>query len=261
MFTIPENFTLPEICFELSADLGVSELEATEIRWQKLKNEVLDCYKVKRMDRLEALLTWFYQKQGFGQAQDDYFSLSAIDLSSVMQHKQGHAVPLALLVQALAVELDLRVELLLLPVDVVIAFSEGNTTHYFSPHTGEPLSLHYVHCLIRAEEGNLIPNDHDYFLSASDDELLLRWLADIKAIALIEKSYEICFAVCNLLVDWQGRLPHWVRERAFVAQQLGCVTFASTELEALIEDEPEDPLQDLMRFRLYEMKHQHNVYH
>ena len=106
------------------------------------------------------------------------------------------------------------------------------------------MSLHEVHCLIRAEEGVMGADQQEFLTPAIDDDIILRLLNDMKAAALIQESsnYELGFELCNILIEWQGRHPHWIRERAFLAQKLGCVSFASSELEILIEEEPDDPL-------------------
>ena len=261
MYSITDDISFPQSLFDLSDHLGLSNKEASYLSWNQLKSEVLVCYKIDRIERLEALLDFVYQDKKFKQADDNYFTLASIDFGSMLHSRSGHALTLGLLIQSLAHVLDLKVQLHLLPVDVIFSFAHEGKVLYFSPLTGKEVSLHEVHCLIRAEDGNLAPLQPEYLLPTSHDDLMLRLMSDTKSSAMLQKKFEIAFYLCNLLIDWQGRHPHWIRERAFVAQQMGCISFASAELEILIEEEPDDPLMDLVKYRLHEMRHQHNVFH
>lgn len=262
-YSFLEKISLPETFIHISQHLF--SLDNTVVKaWNDLSNDVLHCYRIDAFERLQALLKWMYQYQGFSQASESYFSMSSYHLEHVLASKMGHSTTLAILCKSLAEQLDLKVELLLLPSDVMLSFYQEKTKeyHFFSALNGEPLSEHALLCFIRAEEGNLLlPSMDSYFEPATDEALIRRLLSEIKAVAHNEKAYEISFEICNILIAWRGRHTSLVRERAMLAQLLGCVDFASAEFMSLIEEEPDDPLIDFVKFKLHEMEFEHNVFH
>lgn len=260
-YSFIENITFPESLFELGQHLGLSTIKASQARWKILTDEVLSFYRIDQLERLESLLDWYYNQQKFAQSDDDYFAAKSLDSGVVLRERRGTSLSLGILIQALGKHLDLEVELLLLPSDAVIAMEYKDSFYYFSALDGQPLSLHQLHCLVRAEDGNSAPMSDDYFIPASEDEILLRLLGDLKSSALAYKEFELSFEICSILIEWQGREISWLRERAFMAQQLGCIDFACAELEDVLELDPHDPLQEIVKYHLYEMKQQYNIFH
>lgn len=261
--TFFENISFPETFLHLNQHLFSLDNTGSKA-WNELASEVLHCYRIDPFERLQALLVWMYQYKGFSQAYESYFSLSSYDLQHVIASKMGHSTTLAILCKSLAEQLDLKVELLLLPSDVMLSFYQEKTqkNHFFSALNGEPLTEHALTCFIRADEGNLKLSSMDrYFEPATEEALLRRFMSEIKAVAHNEKAYEISFEICNLLIAWRGRHTSLVRERAMLAQLLGCVDFASAEFMNLIEEEPDDPLIDFVKFKLHEMEYEYNVFH
>lgn len=260
-YSFVKDISFPKSLFQLGQHLNLSSMKASQARWKMLTDEVLDCYRIDRFERIQALLHWYYEHKKFSQSDDDYFAAKNLDIGSVLRERQGASLSLAIIFQALAEHLDLNVEILLLPSDAIISMRHQESAYYFSALDGTQLTFHQLHCLVRAHKGNLAPMSDDYFIPVSSEEILLRLLGDLKSSALSYKEFELGFEVCNILIEWQGREVYWLRERAFMAQQMGCIDFACAELEDVLELDPHDPLQEIVKYHLYEMKSQQNIFH
>ncbi|BDM65627.1 hypothetical protein NFHSH190041_30790 [Shewanella sp. NFH-SH190041] len=255
-----QAITLPETALEISAQLGLSNLQAASWAWYELAGSVLSHYLVDQQQRFAALLHWFYQDLGFC-AREDYFSVEAADLGHCLTSRQGNSTTLAVVLMQLAKQLDLPLEPVLLPGHTLLLCRINNELSYLDPLTGKAVSRHYMHALVRGELGDCAPFKPAYLKPVGNDRLLTRMLHEMKAGCIVSKRFEVAMACCNLLLNWHPDDVHLHRERAFIAQQLGCITLAASDLAFFIEQSPHDPLIELVKIQLRELNGQSEVFH
>ena len=259
-YTLTDAITLPESAFEITEHLGFSKVEAAKWAWFEIAGAVLSHYHVSQHQRLKSLISWFYQDLGFC-VRDDYFSVEAADLGACVISRQGNSTTLATVLMLLAKQLDLTLEPLLLPGNTVLCSKIDDVVRYIDPLTGQELTKHQLHVLVRGEHGNAAPFKPSYLKPGSVKRLLSRMLHELKAGCIVSHQFESAMECCNLLLQWHSDDVHLNRERAFIAQQLGCIKVAEADLEHFIENSPHDPVIELVKMQLKELRDHAETYH
>ncbi|MGL4937991.1 transglutaminase family protein [Shewanella sp.] len=259
-YTLQDNIALPELALDVGAHLGFCNLNAVNWAWLELAGAVLSHYLVDQQQRLTALLNWFYQDLGFC-ARENYFSVEAADLGTCLISKQGNSTTLATVLMLLAKQLDLTLEPVLLPGYTVLRSNLGGTVRYLDPLTGHELSRHQLHVLVRGELGNAAQFKSRYLKTVSVQKLVTRMLHELKAGCIVSHQFEAAMECCNLLLQWHSDDVHLNRERAFIAEQLGCIKVAAADLQHFIDNSPHDPVIELVKMQLKELTEHAEIYH
>lgn len=66
---------------------------------------------------------------------------------------------------------------------------------------------------------------------------------------------------CSLLLQWHSDDVHLNRERAFIAQQLGCINVAAADLQHFVDNSPHDPVIEIVKMQLKELNEHAEIYH
>ncbi|ABV38056.1 conserved hypothetical protein [Shewanella sediminis HAW-EB3] len=260
IFTLKETIQLPESAFEITEHLGFSKVESAKWAWLEIAGAVLSHYVVDRHARLDGLLHWFYQDLGFC-ARESYFSVEAADLGACVTTRQGNSTTLATVLMLLAKQLDLDLEPLLLPGTTVLCSRIDDEVRYIDPLTGDRLNRHQLHALVRGELGNGAPFKPGYLKPASLKRLISRMIHELKAGSIVTHQFEPAMECCNLLLQWHEDDLNLNRERAFIAQQLGCISVAAADLKHFVDNSPHDPVIELVKMQLKELKEEQEIYH
>lgn len=257
---LDDAVSIPETAFELSEHLGFSRAQPALWAWYEIAGSVLSHYVVDQETRLQRLLNWFYNDLGF-QAREDYFSVEAADLCYCVLKRQGNSTTLATLLVLLAKQLDLPLEAVLLPGQTVLRILLNDKIRYFDSLTGKELSRHQLHSLVRGELGNAAKLKPSHIKPASLKRLISRMLHELKAGCIVSQKFEQAMECCNLLLQWHPDDVHLNRERAFIAQQLGCIKVAMSDLQHFIDNSPHDPVIELVKMQLKELSQHSQIYH
>ncbi|WP_076412989.1 tetratricopeptide repeat protein [Shewanella sp. UCD-KL12] len=258
--TLNDTIQLPDLAFDITQHLGFSKQEAAKWAWLEIAGSVLSHYVVDRHQRLEGLLHWFYKDLGFC-VRESYYSVEAADLGACVITRQGNSTTLATLLMLLAKQLDLKLEPLLLPGTTVLCSRIDDEIRYIDPLTGGELSRHQLHVLVRGELGNGVAFKPRYLKPVSLKRLLSRMIHELKAGSIVSHQYEAAMECCNLLLQWHPDDLNLNRERAFIAQQLGCISVAAADLKHFVDNSPHDPVIELVKMQLKELKDEREIYH
>lgn len=262
MTTLPlkNEIELPQMAFEIGAHLSFSKAETANWAWLELAGSVLSHYVVDRHERLAKLLRWFYQDLGFCIRQP-YFSVEAADLGTCISSRQGNSTTLATVLMLLAKQLDLKLEPLLLPGTTVLMSKIDDVVKYIDPLNGNELTRHQLHVLVRGELGNGVPFKTSYLKPVSLKRLVSRMIHELKAGCIVSHKFEPAMECCNLLLQWHPDDLNLNRERAFIAQQLGCISVAAADLKHFVDNSPHDPVIELVKMQLKELREEQEVFH
>ncbi|QLE86442.1 MULTISPECIES: tetratricopeptide repeat protein [Shewanella] len=257
---LKDTLTLPESAFEVTQHLGFGDKEKAKWAWYELAGSVLSHYLVDQQARLDALLKWFYRDLGFC-ARESYFSLEAANLATCITSRQGNSTTLATVLMLLAKQLDLKLDVLLLPGTTLLSSRINGQVMYINPLNGEQLTRHQLHVFVRGELGNGAPFKPSYLKPVSLKRILSRMIHELKAGAILTSQFEAAMECCNLLLQWHEDDLNLNRERAFIAQQLGCIKVAAADLKHFVENSPHDPVTELVKLQLKELSDDREVYH
>ncbi|MGS0676702.1 transglutaminase family protein [Shewanella sp. 0m-4] len=258
--TINDSIQLPETALDIAEHLGFSKAKNGNWAWLELAGSVLSFYVVDRRERLNGLLNWFYNDLGFC-PREDYYSAEAADLGKCLTSKQGNSTTLATVLMLLAKQLDLKLDLLLLPGQTVLCSQIDDQIRYIDPLTGAELSKHQLHVFVRGELGNGASFKSSYLKPASIKRIVSRMLHEMKAGSILAHKFEPAMECCNLLLQWHSDDLNLNRERAFIAQQLGCISVAAADLTHFVENSPHDPVIELVKMQLKELKEEVETFH
>lgn len=203
---------------------------------------------------------WFYEDLGFC-VRDNYFSTEAADLGTCLISRQGNSTTLATVLMLLAKQLDLELEPILLPGNTVLRCKIAGEVSYLDPLTGKELSRHQLHVLVRGELGNAAELKASYLKPATVKKLLTRMLHELKAGCIVSHQFEAAMECCSLLLQWHSDDVHLNRERAFIAQQLGCINVAAADLQHFVDNSPHDPVIEIVKMQLKELNEHAEIYH
>ncbi|QDF67913.1 tetratricopeptide repeat protein [Shewanella sp. SNU WT4] len=254
------SISLPETPLELSIHLGLTQGDSAQQAWFELAGSVLSHYLVDQEQRFAALLKWFYQDLGFS-VREDYYGVQAADLATCLLSRQGNSTTLSCLLLLLAKQLDLPLEVVLLPGHSLVQWRHNQQIHYIDPLTGQFVDKHFMHAIVRGELGNAAPLKPSYLKAVTVKRLLTRMLHELKAGCILQGKFEAALECCNLLLQWHPDDAHLNRERAFIAQQLGCISLAAADLTHFIEHSPHDPVIELVKLQLKDLVDKPEVYH
>ncbi|QYJ79487.1 SirB1 family protein [Shewanella acanthi] len=259
-YTLQDGIALPESALDVGAHLGFSNVNAAKQAWFEIAGAVLSHYLVNQQQRFNALLRWFYQDLGFC-VRDNYFSVEASDLGTCLITKQGNSTTLGVVLMLLAKQLDLELEMILLPGNTVLRSKIDGEIRYIDPLTGNELSKHQLHVLVRGELGNAAQMKPSYLKGASVKKIISRMLHEMKAGSIVSHQFEAAMECCNLLLQWHSDDVHLNRERAFIAQQLGCINVAAADLQHFVDNSPHDPVVEIVKMQLKELSEHAETYH
>ncbi|MGL5046595.1 MAG: SirB1 family protein [Shewanella sp.] len=259
-YTLQDSISLPESALDVGAHLGFSKLEAAKLAWFEMSGAVLSHYLVDQQQRFNALLHWFYNDLGFC-VRENYFSTEAADLGTCLISRQGNSTTLATVLMLLAKQLDLELEPILLPGNTVLRCKIAGEVSYLDPLTGKELTRHQLHVLVRGELGNAAELKASYLKPATLKKLLTRMLHELKAGCIVSHQFEAAMECCSLLLQWHVDDVHLNRERAFIAQQLGCINVAAADLQHFVDNSPHDPVIEIVKMQLKELNEHAEVYH
>ncbi|MCL1043824.1 tetratricopeptide repeat protein [Shewanella electrodiphila] len=251
---------IPDTAFEITQHLGFSQEKKALWAWYEIAGSVMSLHVEDPQQRFEGLLRWFYTDLGFC-AREDYFSVEAADLGSCIMSRQGNSTTLATVMILLAKQLDITLDAVLLPGQTVVRSRINDNIVYIDPLTGLELSRHQLHLLVRGELGNSAMLKPKYLKTASLKRLITRMLHELKAGCIVTHQFEQAMECCNLLLQWHPDDVNLNRERAFIAQQLGCIKVAISDLQHFIDSSPHDPVTEIVKMQLKELSDQPQTYH
>ncbi|WP_144213185.1 SirB1 family protein [Shewanella donghaensis] len=251
---------IPETAFEITQHLGFSQEKKALWAWYEIAGSVMSLHVEDQQQRFDGLLRWFYDDLGFC-VREDYFSVEAADLGSCIMSRQGNSTTLATVMILLAKQLDISLEAVLLPGQTVVRSNINDKVVYIDPLTGQSLSRHQLHALVRGELGNSAMLKPKYLKTASLKRLISRMLHELKAGCIVSNKFEQAMECCNLLLQWHPDDVTLNRERAFIAQQLGCIQVAMSDLQHFIDSSPHDPVTEIVKLQLKELSQQPQTYH
>ncbi|GLP95451.1 tetratricopeptide repeat protein [Paraferrimonas sedimenticola] len=246
---------------ELGQQLELSSKQTSHWKLIELQGAVLGQYLIRHRQRLDALLNWFYHLQGFGAARERYFTAASADLGATLISRQGNATSLALLLRYLASEISLNLDILLLPSHCVLRYMDNDKPLYIDALTGEYMAREQIHAFVRGELGNQAQLKPKHLQPAKDERIATRLLNEIKAGFVVEQQFGKALICLNWLLARYPKQVQYLRERAYMAQQLGASKAAAQDLQAFVDSRPKDPMLDLMKMQIRELKQDDAVYH
>jgi regulator of sirC expression with transglutaminase-like and TPR domain len=200
--------------------------------------------------RIDTLNHFLFLEQGFTGNRDDYYDPANSHLDCVLDNRLGIPISLSIVYIAVASRLGMAVR------------GVGFPGHFLVKHLGERETiidpffgciLDEADCRERLAEmvgptAVLRPDVH--LRSASNREILVRLLSNLKHIWLRRRAFVNALASCDRILVLVPDSPSELRDRAVVYEQLGCQSAALADYQRIVEIAPDASCSPEVRQRI-----------
>lgn len=220
------------------------------------------------VQRIEQLLHFFYQEQGFHCDYREYFHSKNLMLNRVLDKKCGMPAALGALLLQLASGLDLPLYPVNFPSQLLlraeITLENGRRENRFiNLWNGEYLSFEDMEKLLEGEMGVGAAIERDFIKVAEQEELLERLETVLKMSLTREGKFEDILRVIEYRLTEQPDDPYEIRDRGMVLASMECFQAAIDDLNYFIDQCPDDPTAVMLKMEMPNLEKQgkENVVH
>ncbi|WP_343192722.1 tetratricopeptide repeat protein [Buchnera aphidicola (Taiwanaphis decaspermi)] len=212
--------------------------------------------------KIKKLLYLFYNKWNFKEAKGIYNLSDVIWLDNVLKNKNGTGISLGILLLHIANKLSLNLMPVIFPTQLILKYQSPNGKIWLiNPFNGETLDKHILKSFLK---GNISINSKlylDYLNEADNVLLIIKILDTLKSSLIEEKKMELALNVSNFLLQIDPTNPYEIRDRGLIYSQLDCDHVALNDLMYFIENCPDDPISEIIKFQIYSMEYKKLTLH
>lgn len=207
------------------------------------------------VQRIEQLLHFFYQEQGFHCDYREYFHSKNLMLNRVLDKKCGMPAALGALLLQLASGLDLPLYPVNFPTQLLlraeVTLESGRRENRFiNLWNGEYLSFTEMEKLLEGEMGAGTPLSREFLRIAEKEELLERLETVLKMSLTREGRFEEILRVIEYRLAEQPDDPYEIRDRGMVLASMECYQAAIDDLSYFIDQCPDDPSAAMLKMEM-----------
>lgn len=251
--TIDENLTEPQIFGLMSALV------------KKAKYHVNGETEV---ERLEQLLQFLYQDQGFHCHYAEYFYTENLLLNKVLRRKRGMPVSLGAILLYLAAALDLPLFPVNFPTQLVIradiTLENGRReTRFINPWDGTYLTIEKLQKWLEGEMGFGVQMQRE-FTNIAEGTVLIERLETVFKMALTrEGKYSEALRLVEYRLALEPEDPYEIRDRGMLLASMECFQAAYDDLSYFIDQCPDDPSAMMLKLEIegLEKQSKSSVFH
>lgn len=212
-------------------------------------------------ERIDQLLHFFYQEQGFHCHSEAYFFVDNLLLNKVLRQLRGMPVSLGAIVLHLASVLDLPLYPVNFPTQLVIradmTMDNGRKeTRFINPWNGEYLSYELMSKWLEAEMGYGAELNREVLKVAEFPELLERLETVFKMALTSEGRYEDALRLIEYRLSYDPQDPYEIRDRGMVLASMDCYQAAYDDLSYFIDQCPDDPSAAMLKLEISNLEQQ-----
>ncbi len=226
--------------------------------------------------RVDALNRELFEVRGYRGASDDYDDARSSFLNEVLARRVGIPISLCVLYMEVAKRVGVLVEGISFPghflvkaVGLVKAVDHSKAIHH-AERVVAPAGSEEI--LIDAFEGRVLSLDEcqarlqrlfgasavltpEMLVAATNKQILVRMLSNLKAIYTRQGDYEEAIACCDRSLLLAPGAPREHRDRGLLFHGLGCPRPALTDLEHYLEQAPDDEGSEAIRGLVATLRH------
>lgn len=207
------------------------------------------------LERIEQLLHFFYQEQGFYCHHAEYFYSQNLMLNQVLKTKRGMPVSLGAILLHLASLLDLPLYPVNFPTQLLlraeITLENGRKeSRFIDLWSGEYLSFEQLEKLLEGEMGASTSVKREFIKIADPDELLDRLETVLKMALTREGKFEETLRLIEHRLTEQPDDPYEIRDRGMILASMECYQAAIEDLNYFIDQCPDDPSALMLKMEI-----------
>lgn len=207
------------------------------------------------LERIEQLLHFFYQEQGFYCHHTEYYYSQNLMLNKVLASKRGMPVSCGALLLQLASVLELPLYPINFPTQLLlraeITLENGRReSRFIDPWNGQYLSFEQIEKLLEGELGSSVSLARHYLKIAEPQELLERLESVVKMALTREKKFEETLKLIEYRLLEQPDDPYEIRDRGMILASMECYQAAIDDLNYFIDQCPDDPSALMLKMEM-----------
>ncbi|AGH38908.1 hypothetical protein EIM44_03125 [Bibersteinia trehalosi] len=205
--------------------------------------------------RIEQLLAFFYQEQGFYCHHAEYYHSQNLMLNQVLDLKRGMPVSLGAVLLQLASVLDLPLYPVNFPTQLLLraemTLENGRKeSRFIDLWNGTYLSFEQMEKLLEGEMGASTSLARQHLKIAEPSELLERLETVLKMALTREKKFEETLRVIEYRLQEQPDDPYEIRDRGMILASMECYQAAIEDLNYFIDQCPDDPSAMMLKMEI-----------
>lgn len=211
--------------------------------------------------RINQLVQFLYQEQGFACHHEEYFYTENLSLHKVLRRKRGMPVSLGAVMLYLAAVLDLPLYPVNFPTQLVIRaeFIDENgrkVVRFINPWDGSDLSFDKMQKWLEGEMGYGAELHREFLRIAEQDELLERLETVFKMALTREGKYPEALRLIEYRLIFTPEDPYEIRDRGMVLASMDCYQAAYDDLSYFIDQCPDDPSAMMLKLEIFSLEKQ-----
>lgn len=209
------------------------------------------------LERIAELNQFLFGDLGFGPNSDDYYDPRNSFLNEVLERRTGIPITLSVIYIELGRKIGLPLHGVSFPGHFLVKCAVPDGAVVLDPYSGGiSLGLQDLQKRLREVRGGEVSRAvvAELLVSASNKEIIVRLLRNLKAIYLRERDLDKALPIMDWIVAMVPEQAPELRDRGMIYQELECPRAALADFEAYLERSPEWEDAGEIRDRIVELR-------
>jgi regulator of sirC expression with transglutaminase-like and TPR domain len=208
-------------------------------------------------DRISALNHFLFGELGFAANSDDYYDPRNSFLNEVLERRTGIPITLSVIYMELGRKVGLPLQGVSFPGHFLVKCAVPDGAVVLDPYSGGiSLGLPDLQKRLREVQGGEVSRAivAELLVSATNKEIIVRLLRNLKAIYLREHKLDKALPIMNWIIATMPEQTPELRDRGMIYQELECPRAALTDFETYLQLLPRSDDAEDIRGRIIELR-------
>lgn len=210
-------------------------------------------------ERISALNQFLFGELGFAANSDDYYDPRNSFLNEVLERRTGIPITLSVIYMELGRKVGLPLQGVSFPGHFLVKCAVPEGAVVLDPYSGGiSLGLPDLQKRLREVQGGEVSRAivAELLVSASNKDIIVRLLRNLKAIYLREHKLDKALPIMNWIIATMPEQTPELRDRGMIYQELECPRAALTDFETYLQLSPGSDDAGDIRGRIIELRRQ-----
>ena len=208
-------------------------------------------------ERISALNQFLFGELGFAANSEDYYDPRNSFLNEVLERRTGIPITLSVIYMELGRKVGLPLQGVSFPGHFLVKCAVPDGAVVLDPYSGGiSLGLTELQKRLREVQGGEVSRAivAELLVSASNKDIIVRLLRNLKAIYLREHDLDKALPIMNWIIATTPEQTPELRDRGMIYQELECARAALTDFEAYLTLSPDSEDAGDIRARIIELR-------
>ena len=208
-------------------------------------------------ERISVLNQFLFGDLGFAANSDDYYDPRNSFLNEVLERRRGIPITLSVIYMELGRKIGLPLQGVSFPGHFLVKCAVPEGAVVLDPYSGGiSLGLQELQQRLREVRGGEVSRAiiAELLVSASNKEIIVRLLRNLKAIYLREHNLNKALPIVNWIIATMPEQTPELRDRGMIYQELECPRAALVDFETYLRLSPSCEDADDIRKRIIELR-------